>query len=78
MDRELFIVVGSTVLLTLVIVGGSLVGRILWDKNIKCPKFGEATELESKYVLFGGGCFVKTEKGQWVKDENYWNSPIDK
>ena len=52
-------------------------GLVLFDVKVRCPNFGEAVELESKYVVFGGGCFVKTETGQWVKAANYWNSPIN-
>ena len=66
------------VVMAVVLLAGMIFGIFIFEIKVKCPKFGNAVKLEHKYVLFGGGCFVKTETGQWVQRENYWNSPIVK
>lgn len=72
--RVAITIVGASVCLFILVVGGLTFGGYLIGKNITCPAFGQATERPHRYSLWAGGCFVQTAAGQWVRSGNYWNA----
>ena len=59
-----------------IILGIGVFGNYLYEKNIQCPRYSKNTELESKYDLWAGGCFVNYE-GQWIPMDNLRAGKLD-
>ena len=70
MDKKDIII--TMIIISMIIL--AIYGAYLIQRNIICPNLGEALNLETKYKIFAGGCFVKTQEGQWVQSKNYYNS----
>lgn len=61
--------------ITIIVVAFSI-GYFL-NKNILCPKFGNAIEKNTKYDFWAGGCFVEMDNGQYVQKYNYQGVNIE-
>ncbi len=69
MNKKEIIFILTTVLGLILFVIIFVYSVYLLDKNIVCPNFGKSVNLEYKFNLLAGGCFVNYE-GQWIPSKS--------